>query len=603
MFVYTRHSASPEIRPHWVIGTRLVTVGVTVTMAWPWLEQFAALRMAVIVYAAISAAVILFVVLARYWKLRLLAGTVLAAQIASELIVISTTVYLSGGVESPSVSLYLMTIVSAALSYRLVGTLLVSSLSSAAFLTAVWIHGGHPVTTLWSPDWFGVLGQLPDQDFFVIFMRLCVFFLCAFTGGYLAERLYSKDAALAHTSEALKIAKLETGDILKHLRSGVLTIDAGGHVVFFNRAAEDILGMEESRLRGRLLSDSIGRQYPVLAERLDAVLQSQVMDIRTELTLERPDGRVIPIGISTSILGGSGARPRGVIAVFQDLTDAKALEDKVRSNDRLAAIGELSAGIAHEIRNPLAAISGSVEVLRNELALEGENQRLMGLITRESERLNTMLSDFLLYARMRPVVTEPVAIAQVLEEVLQIGRQHTQRSADLMIRSQSDLPDLSLRVLGDSDHLKQVLINLVLNAIEACTEGAPGAHAVTLKVHIPDAAEVASLATRPAGDPGEWVAISVSDDGCGIPESIQDRLYEPFVSSKSTGTGLGLAVAKRLMDSVGGHIVSESRPGRGTTFTIYLKRCPAGQVSVGSPPRQALRAVGRTTEPANLARQ
>ncbi|HUU46456.1 MAG TPA: PAS domain S-box protein, partial [Acidobacteriota bacterium] len=328
MFVYARRSGSVEGRPGWVVGTRLVTVAVTVAMAWPWRAEAAGLSVVLALYAAISLAAVLLILTERRFPLPLLTGVFMAGQVVCELTVISGVVYFTGGAASPSISLYLMTIVSAALFYRLAGTLVVATLASASFLTAVWVGAGHQATSLWSSGALGALGQLSDEEFFSVFLRLCVFYLCAFAGGYLAERLDSKDAALAHTSEALKIAKLETGDILKHLHSGVLTVDVAGRVVFFNRAAEEILGLSERAVRGRSLSEAFGTRLPSLAERLEAVLRSRKMDIRTELSLPRPDGRTIPIGLSTSVLRGTAGSPRGVIAVFQDLTEAKELEEK-----------------------------------------------------------------------------------------------------------------------------------------------------------------------------------------------------------------------------------------------------------------------------------
>jgi two-component system sensor histidine kinase PilS (NtrC family) len=576
VFIYARRAGSIEGRPAWVIGTRLVTVGVTVAMAWPWREQAAGLSIALTVYAVVSAAAVLLILAERRYRLPILTGAFMAAQIICELAVISGIVYFSGGIFSPSISLYLMTIISAALFYRLAGTLVVATLASASFLTAVWVGAGHQAASLWSTDALGALGQLSDEEFFSVFLRLCIFYLCAFAGGYLAERLDSKDAALAHTSEALKIAKLETGDILKHLHSGVLTIDVTGRVVYFNRAAEEILGLSERTVRGRTLAAAFGTHLPPLAERLEAVLRSRKMDIRTELNLPRPDGRTIPIGLSTSVLRGAGGSPRGVIAVFQDLTEAKELEERVRSQDRLAAVGELSAGIAHEIRNPLAAISGSVEVLGRELNLEGENQRLMALIMRESARLNKILSDFLMYARMLPTVSGRVGVAEVADEVLELTRRQLSAESSLAPALELEIPDRSVHVKADADHLKQILFNLVLNAVEACQsvpETTGGT--VTIRVTTPVRDDIVTLAGESQANPDDWVAIMVDDTGCGIPASVRERLFEPFVSSKSTGTGLGLAIARRLVDNAGGYITAESREGSGMSFAVYLRRAAA----------------------------
>lgn len=541
----------------------------TAALAWPHTAVSDSLKLALTVYALSTVFSALTVLLSRIRRIHLLSVAAQTVQTVSELFVISMVVYFTGGMRSPYNSLYLMTIISAALSYRLVGTLLIAACASFSFWAVVWTEAGKHATRLWSWEVWETLRHMPDEDFYTVFLRLCIFFLCAFAGGYLAERLYSRDEALAHTSEALKIAKLETGDILKHLRSGVLTLDLGGHIVYFNHAAEDILAIPEKNVRGRTLRDALGADYPVLADRLDWIVATQQMDSRTELTITRRDGRSLPVGISTSVLSGGNGKPRGVIAVFADLTEVKQIEEKMRRQDRLAAIGELSAGIAHEIRNPLAAISGSVEVLRNDLDVSGENAKLLDLIVRESQRLNKILSDFLLYARMTPVVTGRVCVETVLSEVFEIARRHSQQLGRGPVSLQSDLVDRTLMVEADPDHLKQILINLIFNGIEACD---PAAASVTANVRS------VSVSTRDAQSgflaEGEWATIAISDSGSGIPDRILERLYEPFVSTKTNGTGLGLAVVKRLVDNCGGKILVDTKEGKGTTFSIYLRRCP-----------------------------
>lgn len=553
----------------WVIGTRVVTCAVTAALAWPYLESSALLKSSLLVYGLFTAMAILAMFVLKGVRFRKLVSSALTLQLATELAVISMVVHYTGGMRSPYNSLYMMTIISAALSYRLVGTLIVATCAASSFFMVVWIEAGKYAYRLWSPEVWTALRQMPDEDFYTVFLRLCIFFLCAFAGGYLAERLYSRDEALAHTSEALQMAKLETGDILKHLRSGVLTVDLSGYIVYFNRAAEEILGLPEKKVRGHSLRDAIGSFYPELADRLDWVVATQQMDSRSELTINRADGKSLPVGISTSILSGTNGKPRGVIAVFADLTEVKQIEEKMRRQDRLAAIGELSAGIAHEIRNPLAAISGSVEVLRADLDVSGENAQLLDLIVKESARLNKILSDFLLYARMSPVVTGRVCVATVLNEVFEITRHHYKQSGVDRLDLTSEVTDRTLMVEADPDHLKQVLINLVFNAVEACSEGERKI-AARVRSHTVSS-EDATTGFLPEGD---WASISICDSGEGIPQSIHDRLYEPFVSAKPSGTGLGLAVVKRLVDNSGGRITVDTQAGKGTNFTIYLRRCP-----------------------------
>jgi two-component system sensor histidine kinase PilS (NtrC family) len=557
------------MRPSWVIATRLVAYAVTVALAWPLLKSVPQLSGSLIIYTTATVTTVLAVAMGRRRASSRLASLLRAAQIICELVVVSQIVLHTGGMRSPSFYLYLTTIISAAVTYRLVGTLLVASAATMAYVMVIWTDAGHGLSLLLPSEWLGTVRQLSDEDFFTVFVRLCIFYLCAFIGGYLAERLSSNDEVLAHATEALKEAKLETGDILKHLNSGILTIDPAGRIVYFNRAAEEILGLSERRVRGRPLHDAFDGRFPELTDRLETVLHSQKMDTRNELVIHRRDGTKIPIGLSTSVLAGPESQIRGVIGIFQDLTEPKRLEEKLRAKDRMAAVGELSAAIAHEIRNPLAAISGSVEVLRNELKLDGENRRLLGLIIKESERLNKILTDFLLYARIRPTVTGRVNVSPVVDDVLEIARRHFQ-GRHVALRTHQ--PDRSLAVQADADHLKEMLINLVFNAVEA-VEDSDGSVAVS--VEVPDALPIGQKTGGDTRDPAGWVAVAVRDNGGGIPEGVRERLFEPFVSSKPLGTGLGLAITSRLVDNVGGAIAVESHPGKGTTFTILLPRCTA----------------------------
>ncbi|MEW5874706.1 MAG: ATP-binding protein [Candidatus Zixiibacteriota bacterium] len=573
MFVYyNRRSHELDVRPSWVIGTRTVAFIATVASAWPLLSSNGDLKISLIVYAAATVASLSLQPIERRWALTLLGPFARLVQLTCEVIVISQVVLYTGGMRSPSIFLYLMTIVSGAVSHRLVGTLLVASASSLAYITVVVLEAGQGLPMGGFAGWGQALSQLPDEDFFTVFVRLCIFFLCAFSGGYLAERLSRKDAVLAHTTEQLKVAKLETGDILKHLQSGILTLDLAGHIVYFNRAAAEILGVPDKRVIGRPVREALGAQYPELVERLESVLISQKMDSRTELAIRRADGKNIPLGISTSVLGGAGGRSRGLVSIFQDLTEPKQLEEKLRAQDRMAAIGELSAAIAHEIRNPLTAISGSVEVLRNELNVQDSNRKLLDLIIKESARLNKILTDFLTYARIRPTVTGRVGVAPVLDEVFEITRRRFDGKQGLVLRTRQEDPSLSVR--ADTDHLKQMLINLVFNAVEAI----PHDHGeVTVTVAFSDDGPVEAQDNATASPDG-WVTVAVSDNGEGIPESVRPRLFQPFVSSKAAGTGLGLAIVSRLAQHDGGTVKVTSVPNQGSTFTLILPRVRAPRI-------------------------
>jgi signal transduction histidine kinase len=225
----------------------------------------------------------------------------------------------------------------------------------------------------------------------------------------------------------------------------------------------------------------------------------------------------------------------------------------MRHADRLAAVGELSASIAHEIRNPLASISGSVEILAQELRLEGENQRLMNLIVKEAARLSNILNDFLVYARVKQPSFGKVEINRLVSDVLEIIQKHPSYNESIKIKMEAD--DTTIYASGDEEQIKQILINLMVNAMES-VEREKGDVDVRIQGNVPSSTD--------------RVLLSISDNGHGMTRQVKDKIFTPFFSTKKEGTGLGLAIVKRLVDNMGGKIWVETSPHGGTTFKISL---------------------------------
>jgi signal transduction histidine kinase len=291
---------------------------------------------------------------------------------------------------------------------------------------------------------------------------------------------------------------------------------------------------------------------------VDDALQGASTDRRNEIEVQLPDGRTVPLGVTPSVLRDQEG-VRGSVLIFQDITDVKRMEEQMRRQDRLAAVGELAAGIAHELRNPLASISGSAEVLNESLVPEGEDARLLALMLKESSRVNRIIEEFLDYTRIQPLKSDPVDLARVAEETLILVRNHPAHREGREV--ELDLTDCP-KVQADEGQLKQVLLNLVINGLEAMEEGGR----VTLRC--PDASMREPVA------PG-LVEIWVQDDGPGVAPGEQERIFEPFHTGKRGGTGLGLAVVQRIVESHHGHIrFSPDREGR-STFRLYL---PEGEV-------------------------
>ncbi|HEU4940949.1 MAG TPA: ATP-binding protein, partial [Candidatus Eisenbacteria bacterium] len=300
--------------------------------------------------------------------------------------------------------------------------------------------------------------------------------------------------------------------------------------------------------------------FEAFASRFRETLEQGVEGTRYEVTVRTADGRAVALGMSTSLLLGSSGERRGMIALFQDLSEVKALEEKIRRGETLVAIGQLSAGIAHEIRNCLNPISGSVEVLQRELEVKGENARLLDLIVRESERLDRFIKELLDYARERPLRTETVDAAALAGESVELARRHP--SATEAKRVAFEPSGTAVWIQADLDQMKQVLTNLLINALEAIEgEG-------TVSVAVRQDRRAPQGWGRAPGSPR--AVLEIVDTGAGIPAQDLEHVFEPFFSTKQGGTGLGLAIASRIVERHGGQLEVESRVGVGTTMRLWL---------------------------------
>jgi two-component system sensor histidine kinase PilS (NtrC family) len=551
-----------ELRNTWFMPLRLVVFLVVFGSIVISLRSHLELYGPFFAYCSITLLFLISMLFARRAAFAVVSKYLIALQLLSELTIEAFMVYYSGSLSSPFSGLFVLTIVSASLAYRLVGTLSMATFASLAYSMAIWVGIDSTPLSAFSIEAFRDLYNANDDLFYTVFSHLCIFYLAAFISGYLAERIRAKDQELFRASEKLKRAHLETDEILQHLHSGLITIDNMGKIVFFNWAAEKITGLKETEIKGKNCLEVFRDRMPHFAEKILAVLKSSQHDIRTEITLAGPDGTEIPIGMSSSILGDERFGVRGVVAVFQDLTEAKKTEKRIRSADRLAAVGELAASIAHEIRNPLTAISGSVEVLSNELNCEGENERLMNLILKESSRLNHILVEFLDYARVKRPTFAKVEINHLILDLFDIVRHHESYHDRIALEHVS--ATTTEYISGDEEMFKQFVLNILVNAVEAIGDK-KGKVTVEIKraVDSPVSSDLSEF---------EWVNLTVSDNGPGLSDTQKKMMFEPFFSTKKDGTGLGLSIVKRIVDNLGGRIEVEASRHTGAKFTILLKR-------------------------------
>jgi two-component system sensor histidine kinase PilS (NtrC family) len=394
--------------------------------------------------------------------------------------------------------------------------------------------------------------------------------LVALLAGYLSELLQAAGQRLQSQSVDLEQLRTLNQHILSSLQSGLLSHTFDGRVIYFNQAAERITGLRADdvlfhdvrRVFGRLPMQSPERSAdpsPVDTPSRDTGAALS----RWEEVFERPDGQTRILGMSRSPLVDPDGTQHGAVIVFQDLTPLRQLEQQIRRSEKFAAIGKMAAGIAHEIRNPLASISGSIQMLQRTQAMDATNKRLMDIVTREIDRLNALITDFLKFARPAPPELARVRLAQLLQEVVEVFR-YMQTQSEGGPRYDVDVQiGESIEVVVDPRQIKQVLWNLLNNAVEAMPQGG--------------LVQVSGTAVGPAGAPDEVVELKISDPGVGIPAEHLGRIFDPFFTTKSKGSGLGLALVHRIVEEHGGQIDVTSEPDRGTTFTLRLP-------SVGRPP-------------------
>ncbi|MBM4130495.1 PAS domain-containing protein [bacterium] len=428
---------------------------------------------------------------------------------------------------------------------------------------SVLVAGGHAGLAL---GWLAAGGAAGADfaegwRFVVTALHVVVFTVVGLLSGDLAERLERRRREQARSRRQAEQARREVRDILDCLRSGLLTVDARGIITRVNPAGCRIVGCEDTALLGAPLGTLVEGGLDELARVVLPVAAGGPPVMRGEITL-RPRGRSVPVGLNVSHVTGAHDEITGAVAVFTDLTLEKELAARRRETDRLAAVGELAASIAHEIRNPLASIRGSVEMLSGELLLEGYQQQLFDLVLKESARVNSIINDFLAYSRTPPVARRRFAAAGFRDEILLLARQHV-AAARGDVRFSAEVTPGDLELVADPGQLTQLALNLAINACEAMRYQGRA----RLGLHLVDG--------------GESFELTLTDDGPGIEAEIRDSLFLPFKTTKEGGTGLGLSVVARIAAAHGGTVRAEDAPGGGAIFRV---RWPGADLVAGPKP-------------------
>ncbi len=464
-------------------------------------------------------------------------------QISGDILLITVLVYVTGGIDSGFSLLYHLSIISASIILYRRGGYLSASLSSI-------LYG-----CMLDMQYYNVLGLVQSLNFtamqvlYQVFVNILSFYMVAFLSGYLSDRLRKTSQELRTKSMDYEDLRTMQDHILKSVRSGILTLDLDGQMTSCNPAAENITGYSYAELKTRW-HDIFGNSIKELFGHTNDLKERPY---RFDGKIVKKNGQMVILGISASLLRDDKNVIRGIILVFQDITKLVEMEEKIRRQEQLAMVGSLAAGIAHEIRNPLASLSGSIQVLQGELDLKGDEQHLMNIVVRETDRLNTIITEFLDYARPQTLQVEQILLSSILDETILLLKNSRDCKEGIAIKVEVD-PHVVIK--ADAQRMRQVFWNLLINSCQA----------------MPDGGEI-TVSTLPLSSPegdATWREIVIQDTGCGISHEYLDKIFEPFFTTKTRGTGLGLAIVNRIIEDHGGIIDVKSEVGRGTKFRIRL---------------------------------
>ena len=463
-------------------------------------------------------------------------------QLAVDILLVTWLVWNSDVIHSPFVALYIVVI---AISSLFLGPrdAVVTSVGCAFAFTACALAFINP-TTGQNPD---LAGNALSQTIQSVGMFDIAFFVVGLLSARLAERQSRSDVRLLAATQSLANLRALHERIVESIRSGLVTTDLNGQIYTFNKAAEEITGYQEETVRGKDASIFFGDMKGHINYALRALTDGHGSP-RFETDCLTPEGLRVRLGFSISPLFSESNETTGMVITFQDLTQVRALEETSRRQDRLAAIGRMAASIAHEIRNPLAAMRGSIQMLRAEMDNDSAQTELMEIILRESDRLNRIITDFLSYARPRSLIQSRVDVGDLLHQTFSLMRHSPE-----ILENQNIVEELSedqLIAEADEGQLKQVFWNLSRNALQAMPQGG------TLRAQL-------------QRNSNNRLRISFSDTGSGMTPDQVEHLFEPF-SSTTGGTGLGLSIVYQIIRDHGGTINVRSREGQGTTITIEL---------------------------------
>ncbi|MFA5179709.1 MAG: ATP-binding protein [Syntrophales bacterium] len=470
-------------------------------------------------------------------------------QTVTDVVMITALIYVTGGIRSTYAVLYPLVIIYSVLYLGRNGGLITASAASIFYGLLIDLEYYRVINPISHP----YIWEVPDTAghvFLRIFVNILSFYLIALLASFVVEKEKKTRALLAEKESAFNQLDLLYRSIIESVDAGILTIDLEGRIKSFNRAAEQITSWSFSSLENNRIQDIFPAWNELYITRVNA--KGSVKG-RFEMPAVVKNDRHLILGCALSTLRDNSGKKIGDILIFQDLTKVKEMEAVLERNRRLAFVGEMAAGLAHEIRNPLASISGSIQMLMKESSMGSTEGRLMQVIMRGKDQLEGFVKDFLLLARHNRGPHQEVLIGDIVREVLEAARVMPDWNSDIEIR---DAFEHGAAITGNREEIRQLMWNLILNAAQAMPEG--GLLDVTVRKKDQKAKE--------------GLEVIVSDNGVGITVENKKMIFEPFFTTKERGTGLGLAIVMRIVNSYGGSLLFESNSGLGTKFVIWLPK-------------------------------
>ncbi|MDH4153257.1 MAG: ATP-binding protein [Nitrospira sp.] len=541
-----------KTRIYWLMGWRVVLVTLLLGLSLAFqvtkgerVETFYALI--VFTYAA----TILYAIILQHLDRPEVLVPFAWAQIAVDFFAESVLIARTGGIESPFAVLYVISVTVASLVPRRRVGLLTASLCIILFglLTNVQLYG---LAETWG--WLPHTRLSAAETLQAFGVYALAFLVVGFLSGALADQLRMADQSLQEKEQGLHRLRAFHENIVNSISSGVFTTDARGLITSFNPAAEEATGYSSKQVQGRPWREVFNWQPEGLEKEATERISH---NLRFEIECKRADGNRLILGMTLGPLHEQG-ETTGLVGVCKDLTQIRDLEEEMRRKEWLASLGEMSAGMAHEIRNPLGALAGAMQMLRKDVQADETSQRLVEIAVREATRLNAIITEFLQYARPPALNLVECDLNKVLAETFDLVQHEARTRTNITVEIAPCSDALPAQV--DQDQMRQVFWNLAVNAFDAMPKG--GQLTVSTGCRKVDV----------GGRKADVIEVSFHDTGEGIPKKNVDKIFLPFFTTKKSGSGLGLAAVHRIVDLHGGWIKVESDEGSGTRFGVCLPR-------------------------------